>query len=318
MRTLLTVWALPPGAWIAAAMCAAALGLVMFLLVARRPARLSLARRRPGTAPERSPLSGLTARLTDAIAAVLAKRGTKLPLLELAGVQTRPQDLILLVLVGAAVAGVFGTLLLNVAVGLLLAAMVPVVVRLVLGLKVSRRRRAFADQLDDTLQLMSGSLRAGHSVLQTFASVAVEAEEPTATEISRIVNETRVGRDLTAALTETADRMANEDFVWVAQAIAINREVGGNLGEVLDHVGVTIRERNQIRRQVKALSAEGRMSAWVLMGLPIVIGGFLGFTSPSYMLTLTQSLVGWVMIIAAAVMFAIGGVWLNKVTTIKF
>ena len=108
---------------------------------------------------------------------------------------------------------------------------------------------------------MAGSLRAGHSLLRAVDSVASEADAPTSEEFARIVNETRVGRDLNDALDEVAERMGSDDFTWVAQAIAIHREVGGNLAEVLDAVGHTIRERNAIRRQVKALAAEGKLSA---------------------------------------------------------
>ena len=115
---------------------------------------------------------------------------------------------------------------------------------------------------------MASSLRAGHSLLRAMDAVSQEADAPTSEEFARLVNETRVGRDLAEALDEIAERTASEDFAWVAQAIAIHREVGGNLAEVLDAVGHTIRERNAIRRQVKALSAEGKLSAIVLMSLP--------------------------------------------------
>ena len=112
--------------------------------------------------------------------------------------------------------------------------------------------------------------------------------------------------------------MGSQDFVWVTQAIAINREVGGNLAEVLDAVGHTIRERNQIRRQVAALAAEGKLSAYVLMALPFGIGGFLFVSNPSYIGVLTQSPLGWGMIAAGVVMLTIGGIWLSKVVRIKF
>ena len=157
-------------------------------------------------------------------------------------------------------------------------------------------RRAFADQLDDSLQLMAGSLRAGHSLLRAVDSVSPEADAPTSEEFARIVNETRVGRDLNDALDEVAERMGSDDFTWVAQAIAIHREVGGNLAEVLDAVGHTIRERNAIRRQVKALSAEGKLSAIVLMALPFGVIGFISMTNPGYLAKFTESLAGYAML----------------------
>ena len=195
---------------------------------------------------------------------------------------------------------------------------VPLVVRIGLGVMAGRRRTAFADQLDDSLQLIASSLRAGHSMLQALASVAREAEQPTSVEFARIINETRVGRQLSDSLDETAARMQSEDFTWVTQAIAINREAGGNLAEVLDGVANTIRERNQIRRQVKALSAEGKLSAYVLMALPFGIAGFLMFSNPAYMAKFTQSLFGYGLIGASVVLLVIGGLWLRKVVSFKF
>jgi tight adherence protein B len=115
-----------------------------------------------------------------------------------------------------------------------------------------------------------------------------------------------------------AARMRSDDFTWVAQAIAIHREVGGNLAEVLDSVGQTIRERNAIRRQVKALSAEGKLSAVVLMALPFGVTGFLAVANPSYLAKFTQSLAGYAMLAAAALMMAVGAVWLKKTVAIRF
>jgi tight adherence protein B len=149
-------------------------------------------------------------------------------------------------------------------------------------------------------------------------SVAQEAESPTGEEFARIINETRVGRDLGEALDELAERMGSDDFSWVAQAISIHREVGGNLAEVLDAVGHTIRERNAIRRQVKALSAEGKLSAIVLMALPFGIAGFISVTNPAYMAHFTRSLAGYAMLAAAVLLLLAGGLWLKKTVSIRF
>ena len=230
----------------------------------------------------------------------------------------RLQDFVLFVFAAALVAAAAGVVLVGPILGLALAVAVPLVARIGLGVKAGRRRIAFADQLDDSLQLLAGSLRAGHSMLQALASVAREAEEPTSVEFARIINETRVGRQLSDSLDETAARMESEDFTWVTQAIAINREVGGNLAEVLDGVANTIRERNQIRRQVKALSAEGKLSAYVLMALPFGIAGFLMFSNPAYMAKFTQSLLGYGLIGASVVLLIIGALWLRKVVSFKF
>src|SRR5690606_23845559 len=176
-----------------------------------------------------------------------------------------------------------------------------------------KRRADFADQLDDLVQLLGSNMRAGHSVLQAMDSITDEMEEPGASEIARVVNQVRVGRDLGQALDEAADRMDSDDFRWISQAIAIHRQVGGNLAEVMDTVGETIRERNQIRRQVAALSAEGKLSAYVLIALPFFVAITLSFLNPEYLGRLTESVIGYAMIMIAIVLLVIGSWWLSKI-----
>jgi len=238
--------------------------------------------------------------------------------LELAGVKMRPGRYVVLIIgVGIGVGALVG-LAPGPFVGFLAMLASGLVARLLRKVRTSRRRKAFADQLDDSLQLLASSLRAGHSLLRALDAVSREAEEPTAPEFARVVNQTRLGRDLGFALDDTATRMGSDDFLWVAQAIAIHRTVGGNLAEVLDTVGNTIRERNQIRRQVKALSAEGRLSAYVLMALPFGITGFLAVSNPSYIGAFTRSALGYALIAVALVMLVVGALWLRKVVTFKF
>ncbi|MEX2486607.1 MAG: type II secretion system F family protein [Nitriliruptoraceae bacterium] len=199
-----------------------------------------------------------------------------------------------------------------------LLAVVAILTKVWLGWRADRRRTRFADQLEDTLQLLAGSLRAGHSLLQAVNSVADEAPEPTSREFRRIISSTRVGQDLSHALATTVERTGSDDFAWVAQAIAIHREVGGNLAEVLDTVASTIRDRNQIRRQVEALSAEGKLSAWVLMALPVGVVAFLGLVNPSYLARFGQSLVGLAMAGTAILMMTLGFLWLRRIVHIDF
>ncbi len=294
---------------------------VLYLILAPGPARVSMSRRRPEVAPGASALTQAAGSVTAFIDKILRRRGdagVHVAVLERAGVKMRLEDFALLVIVSALAVGAGGLVVGGPLLGLGLAIAVPLVAKFGLGLKAGRRQSAFADQLDDSLQLIASSLRAGHSLLQALASVSREAEEPTCEEFARVINETRVGRELSQALDETAARMASEDFVWVTQAIAINREVGGNLAEVLDGVGNTIRERNQIRRQVKALSAEGKLSAYVLMALPFGIGGFLSLSNPEYIAKFGQSLIGYALVGAAVVLLIVGGLWLRKVVSFKF
>ena len=296
--------------------------LVLAAVAAVKPAeRVPLSRIAPTQGPPPSALAGLTSRVQSSIESGLARRGGEAGLarnLQAAGLRLRPADFVLLTISGGVVAAALGLLVGGLLLAVVLAVLAPLFARLVLGVLAGRRRAAFADQLDDSLQLMASSLRAGHSILRAIDSVATEAASPTSEEFARIVNETRVGRDLGHALDEVAARMGSEDFTWVAQAITIQREVGGNLAEVLDAVGHTIRERNAIRRQVKALAAEGKLSAIVLMGLPFGVAGFLMMVRPEYMAAFTGSLLGYAMLGAAGLLLTIGGLWLRKTVRITF
>lgn len=301
---------------------ACALALVLGVVTVLEPGRMRLpaSRRRPGSGPDGGLLSRGTSGLTDRLSKAMEHRDLSVhtAVLTRAGVRVSLAVVALRIAGTALVVGMGGGLLLGKVAGLLLAVAVPVVARGVLGVRASRRRRLFGDQLEDTMQLMASSLRAGHSLPQALAAVARDAEEPTREEFSRILNETRVGRDVGVALDETAMRMANPDFGWVSQAIGINREVGGNLAEVLDQVAATIRERNQLRRQVSALSAEGRLTAYILMVLPFAIAGFLLITSPSYLTHFTQGLIGPGLIGLCVVMLLLGWLWLRKIIRFNF
>jgi tight adherence protein B len=295
--------------------------LIITLSVLPGTSKVPLSRLDPSVAPPSSAFAGAGVAAGAAMERVLVKRGSMAAgaaALERAGMAIRLPDFVLLVLIGTLGVGALGTLLAGLLIGVLAAVAVPLGARLYVKFRISRRQSKFADQLDDSLQLMASSLRAGHSVMRAIDAVSQEAESPTAEEFARLVNETRVGRDLPEALDEVAERTASEDFAWVAQAISIQREVGGNLAEVLDAVGHTIRERNAIRRQVKALSAEGKLSAIVLMALPFGIVAFISVSNPSYLAGFTESLVGYGMLAVAAVMMTIGGLWLKNTVKIRF
>ncbi|GGI04825.1 type II secretion system F family protein [Egicoccus halophilus] len=239
--------------------------------------------------------------------------------LERAGVNLRPGEFLVLAVSLGVTGAILGTLLANVVLGVLLGVLVGLGARAVLNVKATKRQAAFGDQLGDTLQLLSGSLRAGYSLMQAVDSVAREAESPAAEEFNRLVVETRLGRDMNEALHALGERMQSQDFSWVAQAIAINREVGGDLANVLDTVAETIRERNQIRRQVKSLSAEGRMSTYVLIALPFVVSLLLSLVNPGYMSELyAGGVVGWLVIGIALTMITIGALWMRALVKFRF
>jgi len=302
-------------------LCYAAVLVVVFGVFGSSSPRLPVERRRPDAGAGDSGLSQLTRSTSEAISAALTRRGWAERLadaLREAGLSQTPSELLILVSAASVVAFLLGLLAGSAVLGVLLVAVVLGVTVALLRILADRRRRRFADQLDGTLQLLASGLRAGHSLLRAIDAASRESEAPTAEEFARIVNETRLGRDLNVSLAQTAERMRSEDLSWVGQAIGIHREVGGDLAEVLDQVGDTIRERNQIRRQVSALAAEGKMSVYILMALPFVVLGVLSLTSPSYVAKFTEHWLGYVLMVVAAIMFLIGGLWMRRVISFKF
>ena len=280
-----------------------------------------LDRRRPFEAEPPSSLSRLALTGVRSFERILAGRNVKLftrAELENAGLRLSQAEFFLLVGIGACVGMLVGVVTVGPLVGLLLALLAPFVGKLVLGFLAGKRRTAFDGQLGDTLQLLSGSLRAGHSILRAIDAAAAESQKPTSEEMRRVITETSLGRDLLAALNDTADRMKNEDFIWISQAIQINREVGGNLAEVLDQVGETIRERAEIKGHIKALAAEGKFSAYILIAMPFGIVAMLLAVSPTYMNSMFNHPLGWVMIGASFVLMTIGALWMRKIIDLKF
>ena len=308
------------------ALAVAALFLLIFVVIAPPRPTVPLERRRAPGAVIESPVTRLTNRPVSAIDGAIRRRG-KAPFdaesLELASIKMNPPAFVLMVISASLVLAMIGLLISlgtvwTVPVMVVTAALSPIGAKIVLNVRAGRRRAKFADQLDESLGLLAGGLRAGHSLLRAVDAAAQETESPTAEEFARVVNETRIGRDLGDALDNIASRMRSEDFRWVAQAIAINREVGGNLSQVLDQVGHTIRERNEIRRQVKALAAEGKLSAWVLVLLPVGVFTFLVLTQPTYFAGFFSSIWGIIALVVAAILLAAGSLWMMAVVKVKF
>ncbi|HUP16953.1 MAG TPA: type II secretion system F family protein [Acidimicrobiia bacterium] len=180
-----------------------------------------------------------------------------------------------------------------------------------------REKRRFENQLPDTLTLISTSLRAGYSLLQAVEAVATEAPNPTAREFGRAIVEARLGRQVVAALQGITTRTQSQDFEWAVMAIEIQREVGGNLAEVLQTVSETMRQRNRLKGEIRALTAEGRISAIVLGILPFAMGGFLFASNPEYIGTLFSTTFGIVALIAGGLLMIAGGIWLRKIVDIE-
>ncbi|MEV4538572.1 type II secretion system F family protein [Asanoa sp. NPDC049518] len=176
-----------------------------------------------------------------------------------------------------------------------------------------RRRQSFADQLPDALALIVSSLRSGFSLTQSLDAVVRDAPPgPLAVELGRAMAEVRLGADLADALDRAAERVGNQDLAWAVIAIRIQHETGGNLAETLETTVDTIRERARLRRHVRALSAEGRLSAYLLLGLPVAIGAWMFLVSRDYLSVLWTTTAGLVMLVTAGLLMALGAFWMSR------
>lgn len=186
-----------------------------------------------------------------------------------------------------------------------------------LGFRRGRRRKKFESLLPETLQLISGSLAAGLSLAQSIDTVVKEGQDPVASEFKRVLVETRLGITLDDALEGVAERFESKDFAWVVMAIRIQRQVGGNLAELLDTVAGTMREREYMRRQVAALAAEGKLSAWVLGLLPPLFLVYLLLTKRDYVMPMFTEPMGWVMLGGAALLLSVGAFWMSRLVKVE-
>jgi tight adherence protein B len=175
-----------------------------------------------------------------------------------------------------------------------------------LRFKAKRRRRAFDNALPEVLQLLSGALSAGLSLAQAVDTVVREGPEPIASEFKRVLVEARIGVALEDAFDGVAERFQSKDFAWAVMAIRIQRQVGGNLAELLTTVAATMRERAYLRRQVATLSAEGRLSAVILCGLPPLFALFLFLTNREFLQPLVADPRGWFLTIGGSIWMVIG------------
>ena len=227
--------------------------------------------------------------------------------LEQAGMPVLAGEFVALTVVCGLLGAVFGALLLQNIVFILLIAGVASLVPYVWLLRNHRKRQqALLDQLADTLSILASSLRAGYSFLQALDTVSKEIGEPSASEFQRVVAEIRLGRPIDDALTAMAVRVGSDDLKWAVIAINVQRNVGGNLAEVLDIVANTVRERGYIRRQVQVLSAEGRLSVAILSALPFLILLYLAIVNPEYITPLFTTTTGIILLVAAGSMMGAG------------
>jgi tight adherence protein B len=188
---------------------------------------------------------------------------------------------------------------------------------LYLGRRRTKRRKAFNASLPEALQLMSGSLAAGLSLAQSVDTIVREGVDPIASEFKRVLIEARLGVTLEDALEGVAARFESRDFEWVVMAIRIQRQVGGNLAELLETVAATMREREYVRRQVNALAAEGKLSAIVLGALPPVFLLYLTLTQREFVMPLFTDPRGWAMLGFGAGWLGVGIFWMSRLIRVE-
>ncbi|MEY2432080.1 MAG: hypothetical protein QOC92_1805 [Acidimicrobiaceae bacterium] len=199
---------------------------------------------------------------------------------------------------------------------LLVALLVALMPGMILSFLVKRRRKRFSAQLPDALTNLAGSLRAGRSVGQAMESLSQQTEDPMGRELRKVVAELRLGRSMPDALADASERVESDDFRWAVLAMQIQAEVGGNLSELLEQVATTMRSRARLRGEVKALTAEGRASAIMLVILVPALGAVMYVVNPEYMMPLFTTTVGQAMLGISTLMISGGYAWMTKLVKI--
>lgn len=238
--------------------------------------------------------------------------------LERAGLPLRPAEYItghvMLVVAGGVVTQLATA---NLALSTLVVLVATVAPIIYIDVKVRSRMAAFEEQLPQILNLIAGSLRAGWGLLQSVDMVVKETLPPASDEFRRVQTEARLGLPVEDALRTMSERVGSEDFAWAVTAISIQREVGGNLAEVLDVVAATIRDRAALRRQVSALTAEGKLSAMILIALPFIEGIVLFAVNPTYMRPLITEPLGWLILATGLLLLLVGSIWLMRALKVE-
>jgi tight adherence protein B len=187
----------------------------------------------------------------------------------------------------------------------------------VVSFKASSRLKKFENQLPDLLITMAASLKAGHSFRQGVQSVVEEGAEPAAHEFKRVLHETQLGKPMDDALADMAERVGSDNLSFVVTSVTIQRQIGGSLAGLFDMVADTVRQRQQFARKIKGLTAMGRMSAYVLVGLPFFMAALVTLMNPSYMSPLYHTGAGHILIGITLVMMFLGSLMLRKIVSFR-
>ena len=185
------------------------------------------------------------------------------------------------------------------------------------GRRAAAWHKTFDAALADSLLVLASSLRAGHSLLQAVAHVAEEADEKSAREWNEVVRRTRLGVSVEDALDEMVVRVGNRDLQWIALVARVQHQVGGNMAEMFDIVADTVRQRQRLREALHTLTAQGRMTRWILTFAPLAIGLMLFLQSPTYIVAFLHDPIGQALLAGAVVLIVIGSLWLKRIVEIE-
>ena len=235
---------------------------------------------------------------------------------ELAEINMRPTHILIWTLIGTIVL-MWGLAVFVAYPAVVFGLLVPVIVYGVIRGKVERKRSTFAEQLPDNLAVLASAVRAGHSFVGALSVVVEDAPEPSHTEFGRVVADEQLGRPLEDALDLVATRMKNKDLGQVALVAVLQRETGGSTAEVLDRVVDTVRERQDLRRLVRTLTAAGRLSRWIVSGLPLVLILAITIINPGYLHPLFAHTGGQVMFVFAGILVISGSYVIKRIVDIK-
>ena len=188
---------------------------------------------------------------------------------------------------------------------------------LFLSFYIKRRQKAFTNQLGDMLTMVANALRAGFGFMQAFELIAKEMDAPIGREVQKVVNEVNVGATLETALENMQKRVQSSDFELVITAVLIQKQVGGNLAQILDTISYTINERIRMRREVLALTAQGRLSGVVLALLPVGLAVLLSIINPSYLQPLWQEQIGKIAVGVAVFLEIVGYIIIQRIVDIR-
>ncbi len=264
-----------------------------------------------------SPLVETTVGLAGKAVDQFDTKGSLAASLEKARIPLKPGEFVLV----AVAAGLGLAALLMAVTGVWIFALVglvlgPLGARMIVQRRIAKRRKMFEEQLPDALTLIASSLSAGHTFLRAIQMMCEEAQPPLAEEFSRVVSETRLGDPVVEALGRMAERLDIRDLDWVVQAIRIQQTVGGKLADLLHTLADFIRARDEVRREVQVLTAEGRISAWVLGAMPPLILVAFQIMNPGYMAPMWRPK-GLILLTVMGMWMTVGMVLINRMTKIE-